>query len=79
MWNNCPQSMSMDCEIKFRCDSKLKERFERLAASRRRKTSDMARIVFEDYMQEMEALVDFDSLKEPPTPYKTKPPKQPPL
>lgn len=40
--------MSLDAVIRFRCDPELEARFERVAALRRRRGSDLARIWFED-------------------------------
>lgn len=46
--------MAMDDEIKFRCDTDLAQRFERIAILERRKASDLARLVFEDYINHQE-------------------------
>jgi len=42
--------MPLDAEIKFRCEMGLLARFERIAALERRDKSDLARIVFEDFV-----------------------------
>ena len=46
--------MSKDDIIRFRCEGDLKERFEALAKLERRKPSDLARIIVEDYCAEKE-------------------------
>lgn len=46
--------MGKDEYIRFRCDPDLKTRFERVAALMRRNSSDLGRIVFEDYVAEQE-------------------------
>lgn len=47
--------VAKDSEIKFRCDGELRARFERLAILERRSESDLARIIFEDYVNQMES------------------------
>lgn len=47
--------MALDSEIKFRCEAELVARFERIAVLERRKTSDLARLVFEDYVAALES------------------------
>jgi predicted transcriptional regulator len=44
----------LDAEIKFRCELELVARFERIASLERRDKSDLARIVFEDYVAAQE-------------------------
>lgn len=43
--------MPQSSVIRFRCDSDLSQRFERVALLRRRKGSDLARLWFEDMIQ----------------------------
>lgn len=46
--------MALEAEMKFRCEEELVARFERIAALERRDKSDLARIVFEDYIAAQE-------------------------
>lgn len=46
--------MALDAEIKFRCTDDLAARFERIAKLERRNPSDLARIVYEDYVRQQE-------------------------
>jgi hypothetical protein len=43
-----------DAEIKFRCNGDWRTRFEKLAKLERREVSDLARLVFEDYITSQE-------------------------
>jgi hypothetical protein len=47
--------VAMDTEIKFRCDGDLRARLERLAIFERRNESDLARLIFEDGINQLEA------------------------
>ncbi len=46
--------MALNSEMKFRCETDLVARFERIASLERRKVSDLARLVFEDYIKAQE-------------------------
>jgi hypothetical protein len=46
--------MPLDAEIKFRCEADLVARFARICMLERRKISDQARLVFEDYVAAQE-------------------------
>lgn len=50
--------MNYDAEIKFRCNAKWRQRFERLAELERRDVSDLARLVFEDYITAQEKAIE---------------------
>lgn len=59
--------MPLGAEIKFRCERGLLARFERIAALERRDKSDLARIVFEDYVALRERALKL-TLRDAPTP-----------
>lgn len=58
--------MAYDSEIKFRCDSDLRARFERIATLERRDPSDLGRIIFEDYVTAQERAMNLN-LRDAPT------------
>jgi hypothetical protein len=47
-----------DAEIKFRCQGDWRARFEALAKLERRDVSDLARLVFEDYITSQEKALE---------------------
>lgn len=68
--------MSLDAEIKFRCEAELVARFARICNLERRKLSDQARLVFEDYVaaQEHSMNLVLPAKPSPPTPTRYPPP-----
>lgn len=71
------RNMALDAEIKFRCESDLVARFERIATLERRNTSDLARIVFEDYVAAQERALKL-VLRDDPRHTPKKPSSKPP-
>lgn len=60
--------MPLDSEIKFRCEADLVARFERIARLERRKHSDLARIVFGDYVASQERALNLVLRDQPDSP-----------
>lgn len=49
--------MSLQSTIAVRLDTKTKEQVEAIAKQKRRKTSDLIRLIIEDYVQQFEDMV----------------------
>ena len=58
--------MSLDDLIRIRCDHRLKNKLEKLAAADRRELSQMVRVILEDYVAAQEQM----ALKEASPEYK---------
>jgi hypothetical protein len=65
MWHNVAMK---DDVIRFRCDKELKARFEAVAKLERRDPADLARIIFEDYVNGKAAAIQDAPSAAPPPP-----------